>query len=259
MGSRMPTSYNRLLAMQPLPSTANDLLARSTSLQGTHLEAAIQRAEIERKIMDWHEMASKQRDRPMGMTPVQIPSSERNAQRDQNEEESGSKTERFWMGQSMFDRLNIRQRPAKQLNPTKLSQAARAKNDGHGILEHTAPDPSVSQPGLPQTVVFKVFNSPDRQWDRCSFEPASSCSFIVPPDIRNPKSKYAKKQDLIQERNKRNKPIRYSFPDCSKLMASDQSARASRTSIFLTALAEVTKKHNLSLVIMLEQSHICVP
>ena len=242
MGLRMCTSYNRIMAMQPLPSTANDLLARSTSLQGTHLEAAIQRAEIERKIMDWHEMASKQSDRPMGMTPAQIPSSERNAQRDQNKEQSGSKTERFWMEQSMFDRLNMRQLPAKQLNSTKLSH------------------PSVSQPGLPQTVVFKVFNSPDRKWDRCSFEPASSCSFIVPdPDIRNPKSKYAKKQDFIQERNKRNKAIRYSFPDCSKLMASDQSARASRTSIFLTALAEVIKKHNLSLVNMLEPSHICVP
>ena len=259
MGLRMCTSYNRIMAMQPLPSTANDLLARSTSLQGTHLEAAIQRAEIERKIMDWHEMASKQRDRPMGITPVQIPSSERSAQKEENEEESGSKTQRFCMGQSMFDRLNTRRCPAKQFNTTKRSQAARVKNDGHGILEHTTPDPSVCQPGLPETVFFKVFNSPDRKWGRCSFEPASSCSFILPSDIRNPKSKYAKKQDLIQERNKRNKAIRYSFPDCSKLMASDQSARASRTSIFLTALAEVIKKHNLSLVNMLEPSHICVP
>ncbi|MGB1591399.1 MAG: hypothetical protein ACPIOQ_01500 [Promethearchaeia archaeon] len=57
--ARWTASYHRIMADQPLPSTAADLAARATSLQGPSLEAAVRRAEVSEQIRSWNLFAAQ--------------------------------------------------------------------------------------------------------------------------------------------------------------------------------------------------------
>ena len=57
VGERMPSSYQRIVTMQPLPSTARLCLANAQ--RGLSLDAAVQRAEAEQKVHEWADFASK--------------------------------------------------------------------------------------------------------------------------------------------------------------------------------------------------------
>ena len=57
VGERMPTSYQRIVTMQPLPSTARLCLANAQ--RGISLDAAVKRAEAEHKVHEWADFASE--------------------------------------------------------------------------------------------------------------------------------------------------------------------------------------------------------
>jgi hypothetical protein len=57
VGERMPSSYQRIMTMQPLPSTAS--LCLTNAQRGLSLDAAVQRAEAEKKVHEWADFASE--------------------------------------------------------------------------------------------------------------------------------------------------------------------------------------------------------
>ena len=57
VGERMPTSYQRIVTMQPLPSTYSLCLANAK--RGLSLDAAVQRAEADQKVHEWTDFASE--------------------------------------------------------------------------------------------------------------------------------------------------------------------------------------------------------
>lgn len=60
---RAPVSYDRIMAMQPLPSTARDLTARATEMHGPSIQAAIHRFVIAEQVQSWKSFADRVKSR----------------------------------------------------------------------------------------------------------------------------------------------------------------------------------------------------
>jgi hypothetical protein len=57
--ARTPASYDRIMAMQPLPSTASDLAGRDTAVQGPSMQASVHRLLISHQVQSWQRFAAQ--------------------------------------------------------------------------------------------------------------------------------------------------------------------------------------------------------
>jgi hypothetical protein len=60
---RVPVSYSRITAMQPLPSTARDLTTRATEMHGASIQAAIHHFVIAEQVQSWKSFADRAKSR----------------------------------------------------------------------------------------------------------------------------------------------------------------------------------------------------
>ena len=240
--ARWTASYHRIMADQPLPSTAADLAARATSLQGPSLEAAVRRAEVSEQIRSWNLFAAQyeaEHAKNAGQ-PTPRPrhgTSCASTRRDWN----GSNKTMHCIGQAM-DSLRGKGDTA-QLHRRMFQALGRHQNSHHGDPE------SLSKDAAGGANAASVWDRDTPVWlrrgsDQRGTAEGSSDESHAGKVNRVLKTRRVKRQEMVEAQNKLRNTIQYKLPEGHRLMSSDQSAVAARTSIKLTALEIAEENEN---------------
>ena len=243
--ARWTASYHRIMADQPLPSTAADLAARATSLQGPSLEAAVRRAEVSEQIRSWNFFAA-QYEAEYGKNawqPTPRPwhgTSCASTRRDWN----GNNKTMHCNGQAM-DSLRGKGDTA-HLHRRMFQALGRHQKSNHGDPE------SLSKDAAGGANAASVWDRDTPVWlrrssDQLGTAEGSSDESHTGKVNRVLKTRRVKRQEMVEAQNKLRNTIQYKLPEGQRLMSSDQSAVAARTSIKLTAL-EIAEENEHSML-----------